>query len=167
MSNEPAASAYLLFAAVAARSNVSVCAPPCWSDTLLNTVGARSLFGSQLIIVHVISATSAAASSRMRHLTESYARLAALYGHRDWSLAHLPLAGTPVAPLLLLAAYVWLVFVGAPRFMRDRPAYGMRWFMLGYNALQVAMNAFMTLWVSMARNGGEELPTYDQTFQMH
>lgn len=84
----------------------------------------------------------------MRLLTESYARLADLYGHRDWSLAHLPLAGSPAVPLLLLAVYVWLVFVGAPRFMRQRPAYDMRGFLLGYNALQVVMNALMTLWVS-------------------
>lgn len=76
--------------------------------------------------------------------------LADLYARRDPSLAHLPLAGTPTVPILVLIVYVWLVFVGLPAYMRGRQAYSLRWFMLAYNALQVAMNTYMTFWVRFA-----------------
>lgn len=84
----------------------------------------------------------------MRLVSETYAALGELYGRRDRALAHLPLAGAPWEPAVVLAAYVWLVFVALPRFMRGRRAFGMRTFMLWYNAGQVLANAFMTVWVS-------------------
>lgn len=80
-------------------------------------------------------------------VTWAHAALVDLYALRDPALADRPLAGTPLAPAAVLAVYVWLVFAALPRFMRDRPAYDMRRFMLVYNALQVAANAYMTLWV--------------------
>lgn len=84
----------------------------------------------------------------MRIISETYTALADLYGRRNPALEHLPLAGAPWEPALVLAAYVWLVFGALPRFMRGREAYSMRTFMLAYNAAQVAANAFMMAWVS-------------------
>lgn len=67
----------------------------------------------------------------------------------DTRIQHIPLAGTPLAPTIVLLGYLVLVFVILPRFMRNRPAYGMRGTILWYNALQVLFNAYAVYWVSL------------------
>ncbi|CAB0002889.1 unnamed protein product [Nesidiocoris tenuis] len=52
--------------------------------------------------------------------------------------------------IMVLAAYMYFVSILGPKLMKDRPPFDLKWFMYGYNTVQVVLNLYIvyeTAWV--------------------
>ena len=75
-----------------------------------------------------------------------------LWEKRDPRMDGLPLLNSPVPTALICMCYVFIVKVAGPRFMQNREPYNIRTFLVIYNALQVALSAYIVYWVSVNRS---------------
>lgn len=57
-----------------------------------------------------------------------------------------PLLNSPLPTALICMCYVFIVKVAGPRFMQNREPYNIRTFLVIYNALQVALSAYIVYW---------------------
>ncbi|BES94281.1 elongation of very long chain fatty acids protein [Nesidiocoris tenuis] len=66
---------------------------------------------------------------------------------------HLLLMDGPEYFIMVLAAYMYFVSILGPKLMKDRPPFDLKWFMYGYNTVQVVLNlyivyeAFTEIWI--------------------
>ena len=72
-----------------------------------------------------------------------------LWEVRDKRMDGLPLLSSPLPTAAICLTYVFIVKVAGPRFMRDREPYNIRSFLIVYNALQVALSAYIVYWVCL------------------
>jgi len=69
-----------------------------------------------------------------------------LWEKRDPRMDGLPLLNSPLPTALICMCYVFIVKVAGPRFMQNREPYNIRTFLVIYNALQVALSAYIVYW---------------------
>jgi len=69
-----------------------------------------------------------------------------LWEKRDPRMDGLPLLNGPLPTALICMCYVFIVKVAGPRFMQNREPYNIRKFLVIYNALQVALSAYIVYW---------------------
>ena len=72
-----------------------------------------------------------------------------LWEKRDTRMDGLPLLNSPLPAALICMCYVFIVKVAGPRFMQNREPYNIKKFLVIYNALQVALSAYIVYWVSL------------------
>ena len=82
--------------------------------------------------------TTSSASSMTRWLTE-------LEGRSDPRVSDWPLMSSPLPTVFLCLSYLVVVKVVGPLYMKDRPAYSLRYPMLAYNLFQVLFNGWIFL----------------------
>lgn len=54
-----------------------------------------------------------------------------------------PLIASPMPTITLTIAYLYFVKIAGPKWMKDRPAYSLRKFMIIYNFAMVAISTYM------------------------
>nr|WDS84448.1 elongation of very long chain fatty acids protein 7 [Apocyclops royi] len=74
-----------------------------------------------------------------------------VWDNRDKRVDGWPLMSSPVPTLLMCAAYVYIVKVWGPNFMKNRKPYNIRFFLIWYNAFQVVLSTY--IFVQIFRGG--------------
>jgi hypothetical protein len=96
-------------------------------------------------------------------LSGFYHNLSGKYGNlwelRDRRMEGLPLMGSPWPTVAICLAYVYVVKVWGPNYMRDRKPFEMKSFLIGYNAFQVVLSAYMFIEVRSGRTYRKTLLT--------
>ena len=71
-----------------------------------------------------------------------------VWARRDTRMDYYPLMNSPIPTLLICAAYVYLVKVAGPAYMKDRPPMNIKAFMVCYNAFQVFVSGYIFVQVT-------------------
>nr|WDS84442.1 elongation of very long chain fatty acids protein 1 [Apocyclops royi] len=91
----------------------------------------------------------------METITQSWSYLSDLYEEvwdkRDLRVEGWPLMSSPVPTILICAAYVYIVKVLGPNFMKNREPYNIKSFLIWYNAAQVVLSTY--IFVQLLRAG--------------
>lgn len=66
-----------------------------------------------------------------------------LWELRDRRMDGLPLMSSPIYTVLICAAYVYIVKVAGPKFMKNREPMNLRTFLIVYNFLQVVLSGYI------------------------
>ena len=66
-----------------------------------------------------------------------------MWEHRDRRVDGWFLMSSPLPTIVMCLGYVYIVKVWGPNFMKNRPAYNVRSFLIFYNAVQVIFSAWI------------------------
>ena len=74
---------------------------------------------------------------------------------RDKRVDGWPMLDSPLPTVILVLAYVYIVTVWGPRFMKDRKPYNISTFLVYYNFAQVVLSAYIFITLLFAGWGGD------------